>query len=80
MHYLLLIKTPFFLLVDTFPRFPQKSFEKRPMVSGYLRFSQELHANPRKVSTNRKRGIALNAYKKTLKFIRFRCSGAKRLI
>jgi hypothetical protein len=50
---------PFFLLVGTFPGFSQSSLEKQKQPVAVCRFSKEFCANPRNVSTNRKRGTAL---------------------
>jgi hypothetical protein len=55
---------PFLLLVAAFPKFSQNSFEKWPVVA--CRFTKELSANPRNVSTFQKRGIALGCLPKTL--------------
>jgi hypothetical protein len=57
MHYSLLNLIPFFLLVNSFPEFSQNSFEMQ-QIAAYC-FSKEFFANPRNLSTNKKRGIAL---------------------
>jgi hypothetical protein len=53
----------FFLLVNIFPRCSQNSFKKQQIAAG--RFSKEVCANPKIVSTNKKRGIALYCLQKS---------------
>jgi hypothetical protein len=67
--------SPFFLLVDTFPGFSQNSFEKRQVVACLS--PRELCANPRNVSTNRKRAITLSCLQKS--FVNSKAFGVKRL-
>jgi hypothetical protein len=56
-HYSLLNFKPFFLLVNTLPRFSQNCVEKWQVDACCS--SKEFCANPRNVSTNRKTAIAL---------------------
>jgi hypothetical protein len=63
--FLFLILTPFFYLGGTFSGFSQNSFEKWQMAACY--FSKEFPVNPRNVSTNKKRGIALCCFQFTFK-------------
>jgi hypothetical protein len=62
-------------LVYKFPGFSQNSFEKRQVAA--CRSSKELCANPRNVSTNRKRAIALSCLQKS--FVNSKAFGVKRL-
>jgi hypothetical protein len=62
-------------LVDTFPRFLQKSFEKRQVAAFHS--SKEFCANLRNVSTNRKRAIALSCLQKS--FVNSKAFGVRPL-
>jgi hypothetical protein len=62
-------------LDNTLPGFPKNSFEKRQVAA--CRFSNELHANPRNISTNRMREIALSSLQKSS--VNSKAFGVKRL-
>jgi hypothetical protein len=53
---------PFFQLIDEFPGFAHNPFEKQEV--GACFFKKEFRANPRKVSSNMKRGIALAGFER----------------
>jgi hypothetical protein len=62
-------------LVNTFPGFAQNSFENRQVAD--CRSSKEFCANPRNVSTNRKRALALSYLQKS--FVTSKAFGVKQL-
>jgi hypothetical protein len=72
-HYSLLNFNSLFLIGKYISRIFTKLFEKRHIAA--CRFSKEFCANPRNISTNRMRGIALSCLQKS--FVNSKAFGVK---